>query len=126
KQCHRFFEGVTIRLGSLSSWNGHLPAMSLPTFLSSMPAASTRRCTLTSSFSRWTSASGMRAMFTFRRTRIYAELPNNLADASIYAQRMSIDALPSTPPMRCVEFLHQQENSRVGKRIQVPQAQVGS
>ena len=29
-----------------------------PTFLSSMPAASTRRCTLTSSFSRWMSASG--------------------------------------------------------------------
>jgi len=62
KQCHRFFEAVTIKDGSPSSWNGQRPARSLPTFLSSIPAPSTRRCTLTSSFSRWISASGMRAM----------------------------------------------------------------
>lgn len=61
----RFLAGVITRLAVSSSCKGHRPAQSLPLFLSTTPESSTRRCTETSSFSRCTSCSGMRAMVSF-------------------------------------------------------------
>jgi len=57
-QCHRFFAGVTTKLGSESSWNGQHPTRSLPTRRSSMPRAFTNDASDTSVFSRSISASG--------------------------------------------------------------------
>jgi transcriptional regulator with XRE-family HTH domain len=47
-------------------------------------------------------------------------------DATIYAQRMPIDLTPSTHGAACLDFPKQQGSSRVGKRIQVPDAEANS
>lgn len=54
---------------------------------------------------------------------IYAELPNNLADANGYIQRVSTNLSPLADPTACLDFPQRQGSSRAGKRIQVPDAQ---
>lgn len=57
---------------------------------------------------------------------VYASLPNNLADASIYAIRMSNLVLPSTLRAPFLDLPDHKASSAMGKRIQVPQTRVAA
>src|ERR1700730_14630881 len=64
KQCHRFFAGVTTKLGSASACvpNGQRLTRSAPFRFSTTPRASTKRSKEISRFNRSISDSGMRAI----------------------------------------------------------------